>query len=42
MLLRINRLSWSDQGRYFQEACRRIREWQENEPPAPGEAEARP
>jgi tRNA dimethylallyltransferase len=28
--------------RYFQEACRRIREWQENEPPAPGEAEARP
>jgi tRNA dimethylallyltransferase len=27
---------------YFQEACRRIRVWQENEPSAPGEAGARP
>ena len=39
---RDGRILWLDPSKdYFQEACRRIREWQQNEPPAPVEAEAR-
>jgi tRNA dimethylallyltransferase len=39
---RDGRIVWLDPFKdYFQEACRRIREWQASEPPASGEAEAR-
>lgn len=40
---RDGRILWLDPSiDYFQEACRRIREWQEKKAAAPGEAEARP